>query len=717
MRLSNASTAWWCFIETAKEYKDYFLNDKVLFLNSSITYEEFWAFVAERKLPEAKYIGLFCDSIDSLITYMAIVAAQKVAVLLDPSLTEDEVKKREEIFSSNNDTFALYQEDNCISYKNYSPLKINKNATNTIIFTSGSTSNPKPIELCFENFYESTLASSKHYNIKETDCWAMSLSFYHIGGLMIFYRTIFNQLSTVFLKPNDYERHIIDFPEITILSLVELQLTKIFKKAETIQRAQELKGIVLGGMKTSLKTINEACRHEIYLSNSYGQTETCSQICATDFCIDPTILLTSGVPLGKNQIKILENNQIEISSKSIANGIYPDIQFNSKLLTNDIGEIDKYRYLTVHGRIDDIIISGGKKISPQKITQALYDTDLEIIFAQTFAVTDEKYSQRPASIISCKEIIDEQIIKNELEGSSLSRFELPKFVIQISNLDNLKSGIKISSSKCKALLERVSPFYEILGAPTIRGNIDGEWLFIFHGFMGSAKDFFFLNSTLEDKYLIFFVNLPGHCKKNLKQEITFDKYCDDILNNLYKQNQKISVLGYSLGGRFASVLCSRSKKDTIKTLLLESSGLGIKESQKQMRQIQDKNLLSNIQNKNDFREFLLKWYEQAIFKGIKDSHEDFNEALNKDSTLLEGFKTSLNFHGQAVMPNIKAQDLKEKCSKIVYIYGEYDLKYELIATQMEIAGIDIAQIKNTGHICHLRSNNRYLEVIMTYLLK
>lgn len=718
MPLSTSSTSWRCNIETKNSYQDFFSSEKVLFLNSTMSYQEFWGRVITKKLPKEKYIGLPCESIDSLITYMAIVCANKVAVLLDPLSSQSEIKKKEEIFLENNDCFALYSPCSQENYKAFTPSNIiDKNLTNTIIFTSGTTSKPKPIELCFNNFYESSKASSKHYNIKETDCWAMSLSFFHVGGLMIFYRTIFNQLSTVLLQPNDFQRHIIDYPEITILSLVELQLRKIFEKPSTIERAQELKGIVLGGMKTSLKTIQEACDHEIYISNSYGQTETCSQICATDFCIDVSTLLTSGVALGSTKITILESQQIAIESPSIANGVYPDTKFASYLLTNDIGEVDVYRQLTVKGRIDDVIISAGKKISPQKITNALYNSKLGIDFALTFPIQDEKYTNRPASIISLKNIISEEEIKEALLENEISRVELPKLIVQTTNFDDLKNGIKISPNKCKSILNRISPFYDLLGHPTIRGNINGEWLFVFHGFMGGSRDFFFLSKVLEDRYLVFYVNLPGHTKTNLSQEVSFFKYSDDILNELYKQDQKISVLGYSLGGRFASVLCAQSKKDTITKLILESSGLGIQDSEKKTRKAKDEELLSNIKSEQQFKSFLHTWYDQAIFKGIKDSPRDYELSLNKEFSLIEGFKNSLKNHGQALMPSLTVLELKKKCSNIFYIYGENDRKYEMIANQMQHESIKVFKMNDLGHICHITSNNKYLDLIGSILLK
>lgn len=545
----------------------------------------------------------------------------------------------------------------------------------------------------------------------------MSLYFYHIGGLMVFYRTILNQISSVLINPNNIEIEIHLYPEITILSLVDLQLTKILERTKHIERAKELKGIVLGGMKTSIQTLKKAVENEIYLSNSYGQTETCSQVFATDFTTDLNDLITSGKALGDTTISSDESGCLVIQSSSIAIGIYPDIYFDKIIHTSDLASLDEKNRLIVVGRADDLIISGGKKISPSIINDTLLSSNLNITHSITTKISSAKFGHSPATLVVSNEVIPNEKLLLALNSSNLQKFEYPSLIVQCTDLETIKNGIKIHPIKLQTIFEKINVFNDLLGKPIIRGNLNGQWLFIFHGFMGSMNDFLFLNEYLEKDYLIFYVNLPGHHESNLQAFSSFDDYCDEILKHIYEQEIDLNLLGYSLGGRIASVLCAKDTKGAIKNLILESSGLGIDEPEKRSRKESDAHLLNNITSQTDFFNFLEKWYEQKIFSGIKENAEFYHEAINKNFKLLEGFKHSLKIHGQAQMPNLLVSTLKKNCKNIFYIYGEADTKYEMVANNFKSQNCFVFKVPQASHICHIANKNRYIEIIKELLLK
>jgi len=58
-----------------------------------------------------------------------------------------------------------------------------------ILFTSGTTGDPKPVPLTAGNVYSSAVASAFRLGVDHEDRWLVSLSLHHMGGLAPVYRS------------------------------------------------------------------------------------------------------------------------------------------------------------------------------------------------------------------------------------------------------------------------------------------------------------------------------------------------------------------------------------------------------------------------------------------------------------------------------------------------------------------------------------------------
>lgn len=697
----------------------------------SLTYEQFWKRVINQKIPNADFVAIRDKGISLLIKYFAIIASGKKAIPFEDSLPIDYLIEKTK-FISRNESFAFFNEDNAT--KKFENTISSVEEISTIIYTSGTTGNPKPIQLTHGNFLSSAHGTNIHYNITEKDNWASTLPFFHVGGLLIIYRTLLAQSHTSILAPNKIEYEILTDQEITHLSLVEAQLQKIIKNPNSLQRAKSLKGIILGGGKTSVKTLEAAINEKIKLSNSFGQTESCAQVLATPLTLDLEELKTVGRPLPYRDVYI-ENSHITIEGQTISPGIYGDENICKEIHTSDMAKKDNKGNFIIIGRSDDIFISGGENINPNEIDQSIKNyfdkkkPHLKIDQIITFKMADEKYGYCPHTLIKLNEDetntpIDYDELKLYLKDV-LANYKIPKSIYTTKSLEVFKKGIKLSKSALESYFKELY-FLNTMGLRTsFYGDFSKPILMIFHGFMGQKEDFYFLlkDQDLCNNYCFAFIDLPGHSTTQdspMSQFRTWESFENFFCQHLNSLSLKYSILGYSMGGRLAFSIATRLKKFP-EYLILESTGPGITSNQDDSQKLKDNRLksdnalLSNIKNQNDLLAFLDKWYQLDLFQGIKDG-DQYQELLNKKSSRMIPFwQDSLSIFSLAHQRDLRGE-VKNISSQKYYLYGQRDHKYKGFAQELE-GEFTIHQVYGVSHNTHISNNVGYIDILKTILLK
>lgn len=688
-------------------YKDYFNSDSIFIEDEKgqiISYKEFWTKVEETKLPNSKYIILNSSSVELLIQYFAVISSGRIAVLTDPKAPQIYT---EQITSGFTDISKIAKVENT----DYTNTSNEINECSTIIFTSGSSGRPKPIMLSHKNFIKSALGTNEHYEINSTSNWAATLPFFHVGGLLIVFRTLLAGAKTTILDSSQIHNQIISRSDITHLSLVSTQLQRILERKEAIFSARKLKGIILGGAKTPIPILQRAIKQGINLSNSYGQTESCAQVLATPLTQDLNVLQSVGTPLPYRRVLIKEG-RVVISGDTVAIGIHGERNFQSIIETTDLAHIDSNGNFSIDGRSDDIFISGGKNINPHEIDSALLNHGA-INIAKTFKVNDDVYEKKACALIEVNSEQDSNELKIFLKNE-LPSYKVPKVFLQTYNCDYFKKGIKLN----KKLIEEVGESLSFLNSRGLSTYIIGDFskplLVVFHGFMGSHIDFKFITDRFSKDFLIALIDLPGHgdsIDHSFKDWSDFSRHLEEGLNSL---DQDINLLGYSMGGRVALELAFKINK--LKTLTLESAGPGlILEKEKVKRLKQDKELFKLIKNQDDFNRFLDKWYAMNIFKGIKET-SDYKSIINKKYESIKGYQESLVFFSVAKQKDYRGH-ISEIASKTHFIFGHMDKKYTAFALELNEKGVTIHGTSEASHNVHAYCKNKYLETLQSTLLK
>lgn len=217
-----------------------------------------------------------------------------------------------------------------------------RNGWDISISTSGSTGVPKEILLPASAMIFSAKNANNFVGAKPGDRWSLLLSPEHTAGLNVLIRSI--ELGTTPVTSNESA----DFT-----AIVPTQLYRSLNgDAQLLKHLQGCKSVLVGGAHADSELLASAKAAGIDCITTYGMTET-SGGCIYD-----------GEPLPGVEIRIGET--IELKGPMLAKVELKDGYF----VTSDLGKIEKGK-LVVLGRADDVINSGGKKVSLSKVENAL----------------------------------------------------------------------------------------------------------------------------------------------------------------------------------------------------------------------------------------------------------------------------------------------------------------------------------------------------------
>ena len=264
--------------------------------------------------------------------------------------------------------------------------------TGVLLRTSGSTSGQgKIVALSWRSLEIS--ASATHDYFGGPGAWINVLPLYHIAGFQTVFRSIFAGFTPIIGNFASFA----DFHEATAkstaprhyLSQVPTQLARLLEStpadwgatnqfsndpiaaaATSFAVAADYAGIdvnLVGGASIRADLLQRAQELGIRTVTSYGMTETCGG-CVYD-----------GFPIGDVQISLSASGQISLGSQVVALGYLGDhdaTEFSTDATqlrwhhTRDWGAIID-GVLSVHGRIDDAITTGGLTIIPQLLEDAI----------------------------------------------------------------------------------------------------------------------------------------------------------------------------------------------------------------------------------------------------------------------------------------------------------------------------------------------------------
>lgn len=248
------------------------------------------------------------------------------------------------------------------------PRELDPAAVHTVLFTSGTSGEPRPVELTLANHEASAIGSAAALGTDPADRWLCPLPLFHVGGLAILIRCARSATTAVLHERFDAERVAADLASgsIALASLVPTMLARV--RDSGLERAPALRALLLGGGPVAPDLLAWVREHELPVRTTYGMTETSSQVVVTS----PGE--TSGPPVAGAELAIAAGEsgggEILVRGPMVAQtALAPD----GWLHTGDHGGLDEVGHLHVDGRIKELIVTGGENVAPALVEAALLE--------------------------------------------------------------------------------------------------------------------------------------------------------------------------------------------------------------------------------------------------------------------------------------------------------------------------------------------------------
>jgi O-succinylbenzoic acid--CoA ligase len=270
----------------------------------------------------------------------------------------------------------------------------------SIVYTSGTTGRPKGAILTYGNHWWSATASALNLGLLPDDTWLACLPLFHVGGLAILLRGAICGI-TVVVQPRFDAAEVnraIDAHAVTIVSVVSTMLDRMLTERGGRGYPSSLRCVLLGGGPAPLPLLERATARGVPVVQTYGLTETASQL-ATLAPEDALRKLGSaGKPLMGSEIRIGPDDEICVSGPSVSPGYVNHPPRDGWLHTGDLGRLDADGYLYVLDRRDDLIVSGGENVYPAEVEAALL-AHPAVGEAGVIGVPDAEWGRRVTGVV------------------------------------------------------------------------------------------------------------------------------------------------------------------------------------------------------------------------------------------------------------------------------------------------------------------------------
>lgn len=302
-----------------------------------------------------------------------------------------------------------------------------------VVPTSGSTGTPKGALLTPHNLVSS--ADATHHALGGEGQWLLALPAHHIAGIQVMVRALVAGVDPLAIdvsngfdvrKFSSLAHQLADLGDRTYTSLVPMQLLKAMDTLDGIEALRRFDRILVGGAPTTEKTKRQCKELGINIVTTYGSSET------SGGCI------YNGRPIPSAKVRVT-NGRIYLGGPMIAQGYRNPPPGSSPFIdgwfaTQDSGVLEN-NTLRVTGRLDTVIDSGGLKLHPEVLEQAILSLD-GVDTACVIGIPNARLGQ--AIAVAYSGPIAPADLVTGLED--LPRWQLPKHILHLPELPLIGPG-------------------------------------------------------------------------------------------------------------------------------------------------------------------------------------------------------------------------------------------------------------------------------------
>lgn len=354
--------------------------------------------------------------------------------------------------------------------------------TALIVYTSGTTGNPKGVETTYKNIFSQVQAVGKCFSFNSNDAMLSILPMNHLFEISVGFMTFLNKGAAIYysnsLKPKDilcvmqekkitfmvavpaflklmkntleteirsygpFKKRFYEFKYSIARIFKNKTLSKMFFREIRMKFGGKFKGFMSGGapLDVDVAKFFETIGFPIY--EAYGLTE--SSPIATMNSEKHRKLGSVGRAIHNVHLRVdKETGELQIKGDNIMKGYYNKPELTKEaitpdgwLKTGDIAKIDSNGFVYITGRIKNmIVLSGGKKVFPEEVEAVMVKSPLieEIVVYSDIIKTGSKQGSEVivAKIHPKQNIIEQYSDDKELEN--VIRGEVKKLSLELSS--------------------------------------------------------------------------------------------------------------------------------------------------------------------------------------------------------------------------------------------------------------------------------------------
>ena len=330
------------------------------------------------------------------------------------------------------------------------------------LHTSGTTSRPKLVGLTANNLLSSASAVTATLRLSPGDRCLSVMPLFHIHGLVgVLLASVVAGASVDIVPrydPFTYRRQLTQ-PDITWTSAVPSMYGAMLSR-RGVRPVTGSRLRLLRSSSAPLAPITWRALEDTFgcpVVNAYGMTEAAHQMTSNPLPPGERRVGTVGPGAGA-EVAVLPDGEVVVRGPGVMREYLSPSSANDSawhdgwFRTGDLGSLDGRGYLTLHGRIKEIINVGGEKVSPYEVEAVLLDHP-SVVDAVAFAAPDRIRGEQVRVVVVARGGVGsvEEIDLRRFVADRLAAFKVPRRIITLAEIPVGPTG-KVQRSRMSALV-------------------------------------------------------------------------------------------------------------------------------------------------------------------------------------------------------------------------------------------------------------------------